>query len=173
MTLNFTSIYNENYKWVVNLIKSRINEKYLADEIANDVFLKVSEHLPSFDETKCSTGLMGWIRTIAFNKIKDHYRKKKEPTKSLEDFVDEDGKEIFSVVDDCDIEREYCTQETVDICHSVISILPEPYKSVTTMFYIEDKTHDEIVSKTGSPVGTIKAQLSRARKLMKSELGIA
>jgi len=171
--MNFTNIYNENYNWVVNLIKSRINEKHLVEEYANDVFLKVHEHLPNFDESKCTTGLMGWIRSMVFNKITDHYRKKKENNKSIQELVDEDGKELYTLSDDFDIEKDYCTREFVGNAHKIIGLLPDTYKKVATMFYIKDMSYEEIVQATSNSIGTIKGQLSRARKLMQAEFGVA
>ena len=171
--MNFTNIYNENYRWVLNLIKSRISDRSEAEEMTNDVFLKVSEHLPEFDEDKCTTGLVGWIRSMVWNKIIDHYRKRKLDLTSIDAYVDDEGKDLFQVKDSTDIEAEYCTSEFVENAHNVIKMLPEPYKSVATLFYIKDMTYDEIVQATNASRGTIKGQLSRARKLMQTEFGVA
>lgn len=172
MTLDFNTIYDNHYKRVVNLIKSRINEKHLAEEYANDVFVKIHQHLPKFDEKKCENGLNGWITYIVFNKLTDHYRRKKMDIKSLQDFVDDDGKELYTVTSSTDIEGEYCLKELVDNTHKVIALLPEPYKSITTLFYIKDYSYNEIEDQTGLSISTIKVQLNRARKLMREQLGV-
>lgn len=171
--MNFEKIYNENYKWVLNLINSRIHDKTMSEELTNDVFLKVNEHLSTFDESKCVTGLVGWIRSMVWNKVIDHYRKKKENVVAIEDYVDDEGKELYTFECDVDIEEEYCTNEFVENAHNVIKMLPEPYKRVATLFYIKDLTYEEIVQATNATIGTIKGQLSRARKLIQSEFGVA
>lgn len=169
--LKFDTIYTENYRWVLNLIKSRIPDRNDAEEMTNDVFLKVCEHLPNFDENKCSTGLLGWIRSFVWNKIIDYYRKKKETFLYMQDFIDEDGNEIFTITDPNDFVEDYCTKEFVNNVHKVIATLPNPYKKVATMFYIKDMSYDEIVEATQVTIGTIKGQLNRARKLLQTEFG--
>lgn len=170
---NFNTIYNENYKWVVGLIKSKTNNCPESEEMANDIFLKVHENLSIFDKDKCKGGLVGWIRSFVWNKVIDHYRKKKLNAQSIEAFLDEDGKEIFSIKDGTDIEAEYCTKELIDGAKKIIRMLPNPYKTVATLFYIKDCTYDEITEQTGLSKGTIKGQLSRARKKMQVEFGVA
>ena len=170
--MNFNNVYSENHKWVVNLINSRIRNRVEAEEMANDVFLKINENLTKFDADKCTTGLVGWIRSMVWNKIIDHYRKRKMDTVAIEDYVDDEGKEIYSFRDSTDIEAEYCTNEFVNNAHSVIAMLPEPYKSVATMFYVKDMSYEEIVQATDVKIGTVKGQLVRARKLMQTEFGI-
>jgi RNA polymerase sigma-70 factor (ECF subfamily) len=167
----FDLIYNENYRWVVNLIKSKTNNCAEAEELANDVFLKVHEHLSNFDESRNT--VLGWIRGFVWNKVIDWYRKRKMDTSSIEGFVDEDGKEFFIVKDDCDIEKEYCFNETVNQAHAIIKLLPQPYKKIATLFYVKDLTYEEIEKKTGLSKGTIKGQLSRARAKMKEQFGVA
>ena len=170
---NFNKIYNDNYKWVHNLIKSRTSHSQDSEELANDVFMKVHNHLSNYDEDKCQTGLVGWIRSIVWNTIIDYYRKKKLDVQSIEAFKDDDGKEIFSIKDETDIESEYCTRELIDNAKDVIKMLPNPYKTIATLFYIKDCTYDEIVQETGLSIGTIKGQLNRARNKMRTEFGVA
>ena len=169
----FNEIYNDNYKWVHNLIKSKTNHSQDSEEMTNDVFMKVHTHLSNYDADKCQTGLVGWIRSIVWNTIIDYYRKKKLTTQSIEAFKDDDGKEIFSITDGTDIEKDYCTNELIENAKDVIKMLPNPYKLVATLFYIKDCTYNEIVEQTGLSKGTIKGQLSRARSKMQFEFGVA
>ena len=170
---NFNNIYNENYKWVLNLIKSKTSNCPECEEMTNDIFMKVHENLSEFDENKCKTGLVGWIRSFTFNKIIDYYRRKKLNVQSIEAFKDEDGKEIFSIKDSVDIEKEYCTNELINMAKDVIKMLPNPYKLVATLFYVKDYTYDEIVQQTGIPIERVKVQLWRTRTKMQFEFGVA
>ena len=170
---NFNNIYNENYKWVVGLIRKKTNNAPESEELADDIFLKINENLHKFDENACTTGMAGWIRSFVWNKVIDFYRKKKLDVTSIEDYKDEDGKEIFSFKDSTDIEAEYCTNELIDKAKDVINLLPATYKRIATLFYIKDCTYDEIVEATGLELATIKVQLNRARKKMQLEFGVA
>jgi RNA polymerase sigma-70 factor (ECF subfamily) len=170
---NFNNIYNENYKWVVNLIKSKTNNTPESEEMANDIFMKVYDNMSNFNPDKCKTGIVGWIRGFVFNKIIDFYRKKKNLMTSIENWKDEDGHEIYALTDSQDIEAEYCTKELVEKAKAIINVLPNPYKTVATLFYVKDFTYDEIETETGLSIGTIKGQLSRARTKMQIEFGVA
>lgn len=169
----FNGIYNDNYKWVLNLIKSKTNNCNECEEMTNDIFMKVHENLPNFDPDKCKSGLVGWIRGFTFNKIIDFYRKKKQDVINLESLIDEDGKEFYPVIDPTDIEADYCANEFIEQAKKIINVLPNPYKTVATLFYVKDCTYDEITEQTGLSKGTIKGQLSRARKKMQTEFGVA
>lgn len=166
---NFNNVYNENYKWVLNLIKSRIKHKANAEEMTNDIFMKVYENLENFDVNKCKNGMVGWLRSITFNKIIDYYRKKKQDMISIQSLVDEDGKETYNFRNDVDIEKDLIRNELLDMGKSIINVLPNPYKAVATLFYIKDYSYDEIVQELNITKGTLKGQLNRARKLIRKE----
>lgn len=45
-----------------------------------------------------------------------------------------------------------------------VARLPEPYRQVLTLYYFEERSYAEVAEMLGTPLGTVKAQLHRARK---------
>ena len=52
----------------------------------------------------------------------------------------------------------------------LIESLPVNYRTVLTLFHLEEFSYKEIEQITGMPEGTIKSYLSRARKMLKEKL---
>ena len=80
-----TEIYKDYHGKVFGYIISQVSNSDLAEDLCEDVFLKVYEKLDTFDETKAS--ISTWIYTIARNTLTDYYRTRKpfrdNPYKSL------------------------------------------------------------------------------------------
>lgn len=168
---NFNQIYNENYRWVVRLIKNKTNNAVECEEMANDIFMKINENLANFDATKCSSGLRGWITSFVYNKTIDYYRKKKMDCSSISSFMDDEGREIFNYKSSDSIENDYCKKELINNVKTIIDNLPKTYRTIAKLFYVDDYSYDEIVEVTGLSLGTVKGQLNRARLLIKTTYG--
>ena len=68
----FEKIYTENYEGVLRHINMRVQDMSVAEELTNDVFMKVHKHLGDYDETK--SAIPTWVRFIANNIVIDHFR---------------------------------------------------------------------------------------------------
>ena len=88
----FNEIYSEYYSYVLNFISQKVSRD-VAEELTNDVFMKVNNNLDRFnpEKSKMST----WIISIAKNAIIDNFRKVKLQTTSIEAMVDDEGKEFY------------------------------------------------------------------------------
>ena len=54
---------------------------------------------------------------------------------------------------------------------SALAQIEEPFRSVLTLFYLEDHSYREIAEILNIPVGTVMSRLSRGRKLLREQLG--
>ena len=139
---------------VFRLCLSMLQQKAWAEDVSQDVFLRIWRALPGFAG---QSSLSTWIYAISRNACLSELRKKR-PQVSIDD--DDDGyrPEIAALsVADAD--------DTVTVTvNQMLEQLPERYRQAVTLFYMEDKSYEQTAASLGMPLGTVKALLHRARK---------
>ena len=139
---------------------------YAADyDAANDLlqegFLKVFQKLNKY---KPSGSLGGWIRTVITNTCIDQYRSNKwEKHKKL---LDNDYEMDTLLVSFNEVENRFKEADFL----SIIKDLPEGYRMVLNLYFLEGYKHQEIAEKLDISLGTSKSQLYKAKKYLKEIL---
>ncbi len=135
-----------------------------AEDILQEIFLKVYRNLNSFDPT---LKFSSWVYRIAHNEMINQYRKDKQTsgTVSLDDTdeIDLSAKLIY----DEDIHKTYVYGETAEAVKKALQSLPVKYRDVLILRYFEDKDYNEISDILRKPPGTIATLLNRAKSKFK------
>lgn len=166
--ITFNKVYNDHHQSIFNWINSKIRNVETSEELANDVFMKVHNNIESYDSeiSKVTT----WVYNIAKNVLIDHLRKKKLPTNSISDMTDDEGNEMVFFTDGKDAHSTMVNSELGDAINNAMSDLPETYKPVANLFFIQEKSHDEIVNLLDIPLGTVKGYIHRAKESLRNKL---
>lgn len=156
----------ETYQRLVAHIVFRMIPK-CADhkDLCQDIFIKAYQHLASFQfESKLST----WLGRIAYNTCINFLEKKRvqlwgdlsEENDSLDQFI---GTEIApdTFTEERDISNRLLQE---------IEKLPLPYRTILTLYHLEEMSYQEIGEIMQLPEGTVKSYLFRARKKLKDKL---
>jgi len=156
----------EKYQKLVSHIVFRmIPNDHDRQDICQNVFLKVHQNLASFrHESKLST----WIGRVAYNQCLNFLEKKKLPL--FEDIAGEDSN-VDMVMGDVRTPEE--TAEASDVSGRLrreIETLPPRYRTILTLYHLDELTYNEIADITKMPVGTVKNYLFRARRQLKDRL---
>ena len=118
-------------------------------------------HLGKYrNESKLST----WIATIAYNTSINYLRKHKKW-----DEVNPDDSMALRNLTDFRTES-YETTDLHKYVREQIEMLPVHYRTVLTLFHLEEFSYEEIEQITGMPEGTVKSYLFRAKALLKEKL---
>ena len=128
-----------------------------AEEVTQDVFLKVFDHLPRFDRRR---SLATWIYRIACNTAVSHARRRRRPTCPI------DERRIAAVTDD-EAERLEETverQQALDSLAAAIETLEADERALVTLRYYEDRSVAECAEITGLTEANVKVRLHRIRK---------
>ena len=130
-----------------------------AEEVYQDVFVKVFTYINRYDAEKSS--LKTWISRIAYNEAVTWLRHK-HPTMIY--FEDRDGS--AEKLSDADVEETlgHANSETVQLIRAALKHLPPDERAVITMFYYEEMSLKEIAFVTESIPTTVASKLSRTRK---------
>lgn len=157
----FTFLVNRYQRLVVHITGRLIQRQDELEDICQEVFLKVFQNLKKYRyECKLST----WIATIAYNTSINYLRKFKKG----EEVEPDDSAALRSLADykSNDFERTDLHRYIRD----QIELLPVQYRTVLTLFHLEEFSYQEIEQITGMPEGTIKSYLFRAKALLREKL---
>lgn len=130
-----------------------------AEEVYQDVFIKVFRNIMMYDAEKSS--LRTWIARIAYNESISFLRHKTMPVIYYEDREGEAEK-----LSESEVEATFGqpNPETVQLIRAALKHLPPDERAIITMFYYEEMSLKEIAYVTESIPTTIASKLSRTRK---------
>jgi RNA polymerase sigma-70 factor (ECF subfamily) len=136
-------------------IRARVSDAATAEDILQDVFVKIQARLGQLQDP---AKLQGWIYLIARNAIIDHYRTCKQ-TVELPESLPEDPAAN-------DVEVEGLKASFRRMIHS----LPEPYREAVVLTELEGLTQRELASRLGISVSGAKSRVQRGRAQLKRML---
>lgn len=154
---------------VFNLCLRMLKNRDDAEDVAQDVFIKVFAMLDRYDERYA---FRSWIFKIAANQSIDFIRKNRIKLLSLDEPVHYGGEEIERQFPDerptpsDDLEQKQLGK----LLREITDELPPHYRSMIVLRHQEQMSYEEIASIMDLPLGTVKARIHRARALMKDKL---
>ncbi|MDR2914166.1 MAG: sigma-70 family RNA polymerase sigma factor [Tannerella sp.] len=152
-TACFACILDRYSRQVFSLICKVVRNKEDAEELTQDVFIKVFRYLSSFkQESSFST----WLYRIAYNTAISETRKKKYEYPAIDEML------INTIQDD-----EFLTDDSsgrIDLLENALRLLPPEERMMILLFYMQDKTIDEVAEITGLSATNVKTKLFRIRK---------
>jgi RNA polymerase sigma-70 factor (ECF subfamily) len=135
----------------------------LAEDAAQETFLRVFKHLQRFDERH---EFSPWLYQIVINVCRDMNRKsRKEPVLSLEDLQTKGGSLL--VIDRSDLEANLDVARQRGLVRESLKILSEREREALVLRDLEGLSTQEVATILGSSEGTVRSQISSARVKIK------
>jgi RNA polymerase sigma-70 factor (ECF subfamily) len=150
------------YSMALNFTRNR----EVADDLAQEVFLKTYLALPKF---RFHSEFGTWLYRIAVNHIKDYLRRKGRAKEVPLD----DVREIANAGEEETLvrEKERSAEARRGLVLKVLQALPEKYRVILTLRDIQGMPYDQIASVLKISPGTVDSRLHRARKMLRLKLG--
>jgi len=137
-----------------------------AQDIVQEIFLKVYVNLNSFDQ---ALKFSSWLYRIAHNETINHWRRNKK--RSSNDVSWDENEALKNIIsDDKDVEQDVYQKLTNEQLQLGLKEIDEKYRTVLVLNYLEGKTYQEIADILNKPIGTVGTLLNRAKKVLKKEL---
>lgn len=133
-----------------------------AEDILQDIFLKVWKNLNGFDPT---LKFSSWIYRIAHNETISFARGQKSRGLDTQKEVDDSVFEIPS--EETEIGEMVDQNLSAHTVREVLSLLPEKYKEILVLKFLEDKSYEEISDILRKPMGTVATLINRAKTQFK------
>ncbi len=157
----------ERYKKpVYHMILKMVRNVDDAEDLTIEAFAKAFKNLHRF---KKDFTFSTWLFRIATNNSIDFIRKKKLETFSLNTSLkDDDGENVSIDVEDknLDPQEEAIKSQKIELIQMFVTKLPAKYQRLVRLRYFQELSYEEIAQELEAPLGTVKAQLHRARELM-------
>ncbi|GAB1419878.1 sigma-70 family RNA polymerase sigma factor [Bacteroidales bacterium] len=128
-------------------------------EAFGKAFKKLDQYVPEF-------GFSTWLFRIATNNCIDYQRKNKVQTISFTDNESRNHPEILIAESGSNPETSVIHSQKLLLVRQVVEKLKPHYRSLIEMRYYEEMSYEEIAEKMHLPLGTVKAQLFRAREFL-------
>lgn len=157
----FRQLVLRHHRLVLNVAFRALGDVSLAEDVAQDVFVKVYRALPSYRHDKPFTH---WLHRVAGNAVTDALRKKK-PVLSLDSL---DQLPAAESSDPQDISARRDLQRAV---RHAIATLPPHYRDTVALQVFAELTYDEIARTLDIPLGTVMSRLNAAKRLLREQLG--
>ena len=162
----------EQYEHTVfNTIATMIGDRDEADDIAQEVFIKVHLSLKHF---KGQSRFSVWLYRITVNQCLDRikHRKRRSAAVSLDGLLDQsEGDQDYLFKDSSpDAAEIYERTQLQEAIHRVLDSMTPEHRLVITLKDLEGHSQEEISEMLDCPVGTVKSRLTRAREALKERL---
>jgi RNA polymerase sigma-70 factor (ECF subfamily) len=168
-TSAFGYLQKKYQRIVSSLIRKMIKNEDDVKDLTQETFIKAFNALSSF---QFGYTFSSWLYRIASNNCIDFLRKKRFTTISLSSPLPGDDEEHYLEIEDESFQPELSllSDERREAINKVIASLPENYREIIKLRHEEDMDYKDISVKLNMPLGTVKANLFRARKIMQIEM---
>jgi RNA polymerase sigma factor (sigma-70 family) len=158
----FSYLYDRYSKAIFSVILQIVPQQEIAEDVLQEVFLKIWQNIRSYDETKGR--LYTWMLNIARNQAIDRTRSKefnnRNKTTELSETVYTEKQTVNAGIDDVGLKK-------------IIGNLPDENRKLLELAYFQGYTQEEISKILNIPLGTVKtrirATIIQLRKILSNQ----
>jgi len=165
------------YEEIIEIYKDKVYQlsyrmlgnRHEAEDIAQEAFIRAYVNIHRYNiNLKFST----WLYRIATNLCIDRIRKKKPDYYLDAEIAGTEGLTMYSQIPDKkpSPDEDVESLELQDTIQREISKLPDKYRSVIVLKYIEELSLNEISEILDLPLGTVKTRIHRGREALRKQL---
>jgi len=148
--LHWRKVFNIAYKFV--------GRHDLAEDLTQDVFLKLFKSLNTFDRR---ANFQTWLISVSRNLCIDHYRSVRKERETVN--RDIDPAELTPVSSDTSAYARLETRDRVQMLREALDKLPPTLRTAVMLRDIQEFSYQEIATKLKLPEGTVKSRINRGR----------
>ncbi len=146
---------------LLKMVRDRDDADDLTIEAFGKAFKNLTQYTPDY-------AFSTWLFKIATNNCIDFLRRKKNVVSLDRSFENSDGDELFfePKSDVLNPEEKAIKRQKIKLIRLVVEKLQPRYRVLVELRYFQEKSYEEIATELNLPIGTVKAQLFRARDLL-------
>ena len=161
----FRLIFERYSRPVISFIYDQVNDRDLAEELAQETFVRAFRSLKSLrEETKLSTWLFGIAKNVARESLRARIRDQQR--------VDLDNQQVLDLSDQSPVPvNDLLGKEFNEVVRQSLQTLDEDKRLVFTLKVFHQCSYEEISEITGFSIPKLKTDLHRARNEMRQRVG--
>jgi len=168
----FDELVERYQKRLLNFVYRTIGDRERAEDLVQEVFIRVHRHLHRFDQAK---KFSTWIYTIASNLAKNELRNRSRNPLVLFQAIKKSWEPDHRPLQFEDPHQRpddlYRRRHLRELVEWAVGQLPAHHREVFVLRELEGKTYEEIAEVTGCNLGTVKSRLNRARNRFAQVVG--
>ena len=147
------------YYMLLKMVNNKTDAEDLTIETFTKAFKNIDKYVPDF-------AFSTWLFKIATNNCIDYLRKQKRSNFTTSKTIDDNDFDPHLKSDTLDPEEYLIRQQKNKLMQTVVKKLKPRYRRLIELRYFEEYSYEEIVTELNLPIGTVKAQLYRAKELL-------
>jgi RNA polymerase sigma-70 factor (ECF subfamily) len=151
-------IVRQYWRKVFNIAYKFVGKHDAAEDLAQDVFLKIFKSLSTFDRR---ANFQTWLISVSRNLCIDHYRSVRKERETID--RDVDPNELSPTSRELSPMAHLEQRDRVVLLRQALGELPETLRMAVLMRDIQEMTYQEIADKLHLPEGTVKSRINRGR----------
>ena len=163
----FWNLAQQYTRFLYNVAFKYTGNRYDAEDLVQETLYTAYHKLHQLRDNR---KFKSWVFTILRNHFLK-FQRKKAPLQA-DDF--ENGVDYLSQLESVALQQSAATvyerKVEAETVQSILEKLPEKYKAVLILYYMEDNSYQEIAELLGVPIGTVMSRLARAKQMMKKAL---
>jgi len=152
------TVVRQNWRKVFNVAYKFVGKHDEAEDLTQDIFLKIFKALATFDRR---ANFQTWIISISRNLCIDHYRSVRKERQTIAREVDAGDLQPIS------LDRgPYAAAEQQDLrvlLRQALQVLPATLRAAVVLRDLQELSYQEIADRLGLPEGTVKSRINRGR----------
>ena len=151
------TVVRQNWRKVFNVAHKFVGKHDEAEDLTQDIFLKIFKALGTFDRR---ANFQTWIVSISRNLCIDHYRSVRKERQTIARDVDSNDLQPAST------ERVLTPRPSTRIsgsCCAALGKLPTTLRTAVVLRDLQELLYQEIADRLGLPEGTVKSRINRGR----------
>ena len=156
--LAWDQIVKQHWRKVFNVAYKFVGRHDEAEDLTQDIFLKIFKSLDTFDRR---ANFQTWLISISRNLCIDHYRSVRKERETIDRGVD--ASELSPVSKYMSPAQALEQQDRVTLLRQALAGLPDTLRAAVVMRDIQELSYQEIADKLRLPEGTVKSRINRGR----------
>src|ERR671913_1527553 len=156
--LAWEMIVRQHWRKVFNVAYKFVGKHDEAEDLAQDIFLKIFRALDTFDRR---ANFQTWLISVSRNLCIDHYRSVRKERETIDRGVD--AAELSPQSSDAGPIAALEQRDRVLLLRQALAALPETLRTAVLLRDIQELSYQEIADKLRLPEGTVKSRINRGR----------
>ena len=160
----FASLMNRYRDSIYYMLLKMVNNTSDAEDLTIEAFGKAFHSIDSFTP---DFAFSTWLFKIATNNCIDFIRKKQTSPSPIDQLADDLDSLTVNIQSDLpDPEEALINDQKIAVLRGIVNQLKPRYRQLIELRYYKEYSYEEIASELNLPIGTVKAQLYRAKTLL-------
>jgi RNA polymerase sigma-70 factor (ECF subfamily) len=152
------AIVRQYWRKVFNVAYKFVGRHDQAEDLAQDIFLKIFKSLDTFDRR---ANFQTWLISVSRNLCIDHYRSVRKERETID--RDVDANQLTPVSHEVGPMAALEQRDRVSLLRQALSALPETLRTAVLLRDIQELSYQEIAERLDLPEGTVKSRINRGR----------